>query len=226
MVARAIDLPTFLALVQQHGTLFDAAAQLPRIAELRGRGIAIVAKVAGTACVFRHYHRGGAVAQVLGDRYARFAQNRVLRELRVSESARARGVATPAVKCAAWYQHGVFRRFDMVTAYVPDSSDLAAVLFGSGADPEHALRVTVKLIRDMLRAGLVHHDLNLKNILIAPDRAYILDLDRCKVEEGVSASRAKLMRDRLLRSLEKWEGTSGRSAPPQVRARLSEAFGG
>ena len=78
----------------------------------------------------------------------------------------------------------------------------------------------------MLRAGLVHRDLNLKNILIAPDRAYILDLDRCKVEEGVAAAKAQVMRDRLLRSLEKWEGTSGRSAPPQVRARLSEAFGG
>jgi hypothetical protein len=118
----------------------------------------------------------------------------------------------------------VFRRFDIATAYIPSTRDLAAVLFGDDDVPGRALRDTVKLIRDMLRAGLVHNDLNLKNILIAPDRAYILDLDRCRVEEGVSAGTAQLMRGRLLRSLAKWEQRLGRSAPAGVREQLGEAF--
>ena len=226
LVARPADLPTFLTLVRQHGTVFEAASRLPRLGELRGRGVAVVAEIAGRPCGVSHYQRGGAVARVLEDRYARFAQNRALRELRVSESVRARGVATPPVKCAAWYVHGGFRRFDIVTTYIADSRDLATELFASEADPRHALRLSVKLIRDMLRAGLVHKDLNLKNVLIAPDRAYILDLDRCKVEEGVAAGAAQAMRERLLRSLEKWERLNNRAAPPGAKQQLSEAFGG
>ena len=226
VVARVADLPTFLVLVQQHGTLFEAASRLPRLGELQGRGPALITEIAGRACVVRHYRRGGAVAGLLDDRYARLAQNRVLRELRVSESARARGVATPAVQCAAWYNHGLFRRFDIATMYIAASRDLADVLFGEEAVPERALRASVRLIRDMLRAGLVHQDLNLKNILIAPDRAYVLDLDRCRVEEGVSAATSQVMRDRLLRSLSKWERRTGKAAPPGVRKQLAEAFGG
>jgi 3-deoxy-D-manno-octulosonic acid kinase len=224
VVARAADLPTFLVLVQQHETLFEAASRLPRLGELEGRGLALVAEIGGSACVVRHYRRGGAVARMLNDRYARFAPNRVLRELQVSESARARGVATPAVRCAAWYGHGLFRRFDIATTYISSARDLAGVLFGHEDVPGRALRNTVRLIRNMLRAGLVHSDLNLKNILIAPDRAYILDLDRCRIEEGVDADTAKLMRDRLLRSLAKWERRTGSSAPAGVGQQLSEAF--
>jgi 3-deoxy-D-manno-octulosonic acid kinase len=226
LLARAADLPTYLVLVQQHGTLFEAASRLPRLGELQGRGPAIVAEIAGRACVVRHYRRGGAVANLLGDRYARLAQNRVLRELQVSESARARGVATPVVACAAWYTHGLFRRFDIATTFIPGSRDLADVLFSDEPVPERSMRATVKLIRDMLRAGLVHNDLNLKNILVAPDRAYILDLDRCRIEEGVSAAASEVMRERLLRSLNKWERLTGRSAPAAARRQLAEAFGG
>jgi 3-deoxy-D-manno-octulosonic acid kinase len=225
-VARAADLPTFTVLVQQHGTLFDAAARLPRLGELRGRGLAVVVEIGGTACVVRHYHRGGAVAGMLQDRYGRLGLNRALHELQVSESARARGVATPTVKCAAWYRHGLFRRFDLATTFIPSSRDLAAVLFGAGAAQERDVRAAVKLIRDVLRAGLVHNDLNLKNILVAEDRAYILDLDRCRIEEGVSAAASKVMRERFLRSLAKWERLTSRTVPADVRAQLAEAFGG
>lgn len=227
LVARAPDLPTYSVLIQQHGTLFGAAAQLPRMGELRGRALALVVEIAGAACVVRHYHRGGAVARLLNDRYARFGPNRALRELQVSESARARGVATPPVKCVAWYHRGIFRRSDIATRYIPATRDLADALFGDGPEnPERATRATVRLIRDIVRAGLVHSDLNLKNILIAPDRAYVVDLDKCTVEEGVSAAHSKSMRERFLRSLTKWEGATGKKVAPALRSQLAEAFGG
>jgi len=226
LVARAPDLPTYSVLIQQHGTLFDAAKQLPRMGELQGRALALVVEIAGTACVVRHYHRGGA-ARLLGDRYARWGPNRALRELQVSESARARGVATPAVKCVAWYHRAIFRRSDIATRYMASTRDLADTLFGGEtADAERATRAAAQLIRDMLRAGLVHSDLNLKNILVAPDRAYVVDLDKCSVEEGVSTAHSKSMRERFLRSLTKWERATGKTVAAGLRSQLIGAFGG
>jgi tRNA A-37 threonylcarbamoyl transferase component Bud32 len=164
---------------------------------------------------------------LLGDRYARLGPNRALRELQVSESARARGVATPPVKCVAWYHRALVRRSDIATRYIPSARDLADALFGADTgDAERATRAAAQLIRDMLRAGLVHSDLNLKNILVAPDRAYVVDLDKCSVEEGVSAAHSKSMRERFLRSLAKWEHATGKTVAGGLRSRLIGAFGG
>lgn len=220
------DLTQFSALLHEHGTLYHAALRQPRIGELRGRGVAIVAELAGGACVVRHYHRGGAMAGVLGDKYPRGGRNRVLRELQASEVARARGVPTPEVRCGAWYEHGVFRRFDIATSYIPDSRDLAHVLFGDAAAADAAVSATADLIRALLHAGLIHNDLNLKNILITEERAYILDLDRCHIADQVSPVQARAMRDRFFRSLIKWETQAGKRAPASMHVMLREAFNG
>jgi 3-deoxy-D-manno-octulosonic acid kinase len=215
-------LPVLAALVQEHDTLFHAARQ-KRKGELTGRGIAIIAELNGETCVVRHYRRGGSVASVLGDRYLRTAPNRVLRELQTSEAARARGVATPSVKVGAWYNHGLFRRFDIATTYIPDTRDLSTVIFDA-AHGQRAAELTAVLIRDLLRAGLIHSDLNLKNILVTTDRAFVLDLDRCRMVERVGATHASAMQARFFRSLAKFAGQRGRAVPPAVMALLTEAF--
>jgi tRNA A-37 threonylcarbamoyl transferase component Bud32 len=160
---------------------------------------------------------------VLDDRYLRAAPNRVVRELRASEAARARGIATPVVKCGAWYTHGFFRRFDIATLYIPESRDLSDVIFDAAFAPAAVARAAT-LIRDMLRAGLIHQDLNLKNILVTKDRAFVLDLDRCYVVERVSAAQAEAMRARLFRSLAKWQRRTGKVVAPDLAASLTEAF--
>ena len=199
---------------------------MPVFAELHGRGVALVVDMAGQRVVVRHYRRGGAVANALGDRYFRLGHNRVLREILISEAARSRSVPTPRVLCGVWYDHGVFQRFDIATEYVPDSRDLSVVLFGDAAPSELALTRVAQLIRTMLAAGFVHRDLNVKNILIGNDRAYVLDLDRCAIMKRVNAAAAGAMRERFFRSVNKWEAATGRRVHDVARNKLSEAFDG
>lgn len=206
------------------GTLYDAALTLPRRGELRGRGLAPVVELAGETCVVRHYQRGGAVASVLGDRYLRAAGNRVVNELRVSEIARNRGVMTPRVKCAAWYTEGLFERYDIATEFIPRSRDLSFLLFGDAPPPDSVLTNTAALVRSMLGAGLIHRDLNVKNIIVDDNRAHILDLDRCYVRDRVTESDARKMRDRFFRSLNKWETKTGRRVHDVARDVLSQGF--
>jgi tRNA A-37 threonylcarbamoyl transferase component Bud32 len=184
----------------------------------------LVVDLAGKRVVVRHYHRGGAVADALGDRYFRFADNRVLHELRVSEAARARGVATPPVQCGAWYSAALFRRYDIATEYIPESQDLSTVLFGDVAPSDQALSLTAQLIRSMVRGGLLHRDLNVKNILLDRSSAWVLDLDRCTINERVTPQAAHAMRSRFFRSVNKWEARTGRRVHDVARNVLSEAF--
>ncbi len=164
------------------------------------------------------------MADVLGDRYFRYAGNRVLHEVRISEAARARGISTPRVKCGAWYTEGLFRRFDIATEFIPDSQDLAEVLFGDVVPGDPVLRRTAELIRGMLHAGLIHEDLNVKNILLSADRAFVLDLDRCRLADRVDEHQAHRMRNRFFRSVNKWETRTGKRVHDVARNVLSAAF--
>lgn len=159
---------------------------------------------------------------MLGDRYARIGAPRVLKELRASEAARSRGIATPAIKAGAWYDEVIFRRADVATSYIPDSADLAAVLFGEHANGS-GVEAAFVLIRNIISGGLVHRDLNLKNILIA-DRAYVLDLDRCEVVERLTKAQTFAMHDRFFRSLKKWEAKTHKKVPSTVITAFHEAF--
>lgn len=193
---------------------------------MSGRAVAIVAEFAGQSWVVRHYHRGGAVMRILGDRYVRIGEPRVWHELQVSQVARARGIPTPEFKAGAWYAHGIFRRSDIATAYIPESYDLAAILFAKGVAHNLGIVQVVQLIRLLIKRGLLHRDLNLKNILVAPSGAYVLDLDRCALVDRISAAQASGMRDRFFRSLGKWERKTGIAVAAGIKQTLDEAFRG
>ena len=222
MALRAV-LADVQSLLTQSRTLYAAAEQQPRVGEVHGRGVGVVARFGRETWVVRHYRRGGS-ASWLGDRYARVGVPRSLRELQVSVAARARGIRTPEVKVAAWYDGGGFRRCDIAVEYIADSCDLAHVLFASGERAQVA--AAAALIRDCMRKGLLHRDLNLKNVLVAGDRAYILDLDRCRLTGKLSRGQITRMQNRFMRSLAKWERTTGRPVDPASARVLKEAFVG
>lgn len=163
---------------------------------------------------------------LLGDRYARFAPPRVLNELRTSEAARSRGIATPTIKAGIWYNDLLFRRSDVASTYIPESRDLAALLFENAAEMPDAIAAAQELLRTIVRGGLLHRDLNLKNILVTPARAYVLDLDRCAVMDRLSETQITTMRDRFFRSLAKWERRTGKTVPQDTVAQLREGFRG
>ena len=180
--------------------------------------------------VVRHYHRGGAMAPTLGDRYLSWGRDRPLHELRASQASRLRGIPTPAIVAGALYPHGLFYRADLITEEIPDAADLAAILFTDARNdvaPAEALSVVSRLIRTMAEAGLRHQDLHAKNVVLTGEagdlEAHLVDLDRCNPlrHRGRSAT----MRTRLKRSLRKLEAKTGRPLPPDAWRALSDGMG-
>lgn len=215
------------------GTLHGWAAAAADRREMTGRGavFSVPAPVEGPdGCdrwVVRHYFRGGAVARFLTDRYLAVGRPRPLQEACAHMAARARGIPTPAAVAGAVYRTGAFYRADLVTEEIPDATDLAGVLFppGEGAagtplaaesalDPAASLAAAGRLVRLLERAGLFHPDLNAKNIVLRRDpagpRAHLVDLDRCCVRQSGVPAPALAMRQRLERSLRKFERRTGR----------------
>jgi 3-deoxy-D-manno-octulosonic acid kinase len=203
------------------GSLHAWAAGSPGGRTLRGRGAAWAVELGGVACVVRHYRRGGAVARLLDDRYLRIGRPRPLREMVASARARERGVRTPEVLATVTYAQGVFYRADIATRFVPDSMDLAAATLGPAHLPDGerlaAWTAAGALLRTAFEAGVLHRDLNLRNILVQRTDgelvAWLIDLDRADVgEHELSDLRRSWMLDRLHRSRHKLEAQMGRRA--------------
>lgn len=223
--------------ISSAGTLHEAAASHPGAETLEGRGrvYSVPAPVGSGRWVVRHYQRGGAVASLLGDRYVRLGTPRPVRELEVGRALEGMGVPTPRHVGCAVYPAGLWYRGDLVTELVPHSRDLAAVLFGTdpggeaNGEAEAAMRAAGSLVRTLHERGVVHRDLNLKNVLIAGReggvRALILDLDRATLRARVGERARRRMLERFWRSARKWEKGTGRRLEPGVRRSFGEGYG-
>jgi tRNA A-37 threonylcarbamoyl transferase component Bud32 len=229
LVARAESLAAARAMVVSAGSLHAFAAAHGTALAGRGRGVAHRVTGADSDWVVRHYRRGGSMARPLGDRYLRIGTPRPLTELRASQAARAKGIATPAVEALFVRSVGVFYRADLATRYVPDSRDLASSVFehhGSGDDEalHAAWRAAGALLGAAFAAGVVHLDLNLGNVLLQTDgagiRAHLIDLDRARVVDRLTEVQRGRMLERFHRSRRKLERAAGR----QVSAGELAAF--
>lgn len=219
------------------GTLYTWAGAHSEAFAMAGRGqvYSVPAPVPGPdghgRWAVRHYYRGGAVARWLNDRYLAVGAPRPLLEAQASATARSRNIPTPAVVAGAVYRSGAFYRADLVTEYIPESSDLADILFGDNRlamKVEDALTAAGRLVRVLERAGVLHPDLNARNIVLhrAPEglRAHLVDLDRCCARQAGVPAPAFPMRRRLERSLRKFEGRLGRYLPLGAWSALHKGF--
>ncbi len=225
VVSCADHRPFVESAIQQGGTLYRFATGNARLT-LQGRVPACVIAGPDGDWVVRHYVRGGAVARRLGDRYPRLGVPRPWRELWASAFARARGVTTPEVTAAVLYPATLFYRADLATRFVPDAQDLATLTFGAGRrpDPQRMLAwwAAGRLVHDAAAAGIVHADLNLRNILVgwragAP-WPHLLDLDRCRVVRRASRADVSSMLRRLSRSAHKFEAETGQPLQGELKA--------
>ena len=215
-------------------TLYEWAAAQPDARALQGRGATYVVPVGEDNWVVRHSWRGGAVAGLLRDLYLRTGEPRPYRELRVSDGLRQHGIETPAMLGFALYPVGPFYRSDVVTRYVPDSHDLATLTFGGerapAGDRVAAWRAAGALLRRSWNAGLVHPDLNLRNILISgpteSPRAWLVDLDRAHLSGDMAAGDRVEMQRRLNRSREKLEAEYGQRVGKVELIAFGEALHG
>ena len=159
--------------------------------------------------VLRAFHHGGLFGRLLGNRF--LGSGRFLAELRVSETIRRKGVPTPEV-LALYLRRtggGVCRGW-ILTRYVPSAGNLRQWAQGGlpGRSERHrVLRLAAQTVSSLHSAGCLHPDLNLSNLLLAPNGMFVLDLDGALVETslGMRARSDSLLR--LYRSLAKVRDT-------------------
>jgi len=231
--------PQLQGWLDEHGTLMAAAVAHPRVRHLEGRGTVALAPAPGSAAgehwVVRHYHRGGALARALDDRYLRVGPPRPEREFRTLAALAELGVPAPEPVGAAVYPAGPFYRGDLVTRWVPDSMDLATFVFleprsdrSDGLDA--AMTAAGRLVRLLHERGVVHRDLNLKNILLVDAHgamepaALVLDLDRASLRRRVGRRARQAMIHRFWRSARKWERRTDRVLPVSTRTAFDRGY--
>ena len=175
----------------------------------------------GERALVRVYRHGGVLRRITGDFFFTWPP-RPFRELAVTEEARHRGVPTLEVLAAcvrrAW---GPFYRGWLITRELTGADDLWAALQSEryvGAAREPLLKSVAGSIKRMHRRGVVHRDLNLKNILVRREadelRSYIIDFDKAKFfPEAVSSWMVDRNLSRLLRSVSKFDPDGRRVTP-------------
>lgn len=221
--------------LSRSSSLFEHAAAQPGVRSRIGRGTTFLVELAGRDWVVRHYHRGGWMGPLLGDRYPRGGEPRPFRELRLAQAARARNIATPEVLAAVTYTgRGPFYRGDLATAAVPGAVDLAELTFGPDAWTEkertRAWGAAGRTMRQSFQQGLWHADLNLRNIVVAREDdaldAYLIDLDRGRLLDRLPRAAVRRMLERLDRSRRKWERRTGRAVGAAALDALREGLDG
>jgi hypothetical protein len=212
------------------GTLYEVASRLAGARPLQGRGVAYAVALpeSGTRAVVRHNRHGGLLAPLTRDLF--LPPTRAPRELETARRLAELGVATPEVLMYGVSPAlGLFRRADVVTREIEGGRDLSELIAREASDAERreAWVATRALLRAMLAAGVRHHDLNVKNVLIAPGqdgvRAYLLDVDRVTFAmPGADAVRAGNL-ERLRRSARKWRDQRGARVDERELAELAAA---
>ncbi|MFO7957312.1 MAG: lipopolysaccharide kinase InaA family protein [Candidatus Brocadiia bacterium] len=167
----------------------------------------------GPGLVVRQYVHGGLLGPLFGSLF--MGEKRMLREFRTALHAVDRGVATARpVALRVEPVFGPVVRAHFVSELIQGARnllDVCADLRGeSGTDPPraHAARAVAGSIADLHDAGILHGDLNLKNILLRglPDRpeVFIIDFDRARVLPELALDQRMRNLERLDRSVVKW----------------------
>lgn len=169
-----------------------------------GRGRALLLDTGFGPAVLRQYLRGGWPARFSRDRYlfAGFERSRPLLEFNVLATVADLGLPAPAPLAALCRRQGLFYRGWLMMERILGVQALADLLAERSRSPALWSAVGMTIAR-FHRAGVVHADLNARNILVAGDDAiHLVDFDRARLAANdPSACRANL--GRLRRSLDK-----------------------
>lgn len=138
---------------------------------LSGRKPLFEMECGGESFVMRRFHHGGLLRWITRERFLH--PERPFAELIASDALRKSGVPTPRVVAArARILGGIGWGLDVITRRVTDAEDLGAVLDAIRrgevplADRFALARALGTLVRRLHRVGLLHADLQVKNVLV------------------------------------------------------------
>lgn len=173
-----------------------------------GRGNALVLDTPFGAVVMRRYLRGGWMTHLSRDRYlfTGFARSRPLREARMLADMVASGLPVARPVAAQCRRHGITYSGVLMTSEIRHARTLADAAVQAGVDPE-TWNAIGRCIRRFHEAGVVHPDLNARNILVNDGSSgveiHLIDFDRAYFRSGALHSFRNSLA-RLRRSLAKF----------------------
>ncbi len=180
---------------QIRGALFENAGCKPAFHE--GRGTVMRFPYLDGDGLVRRYERGGAVRFILKDQY--LFDNRPLREFRVHFHVHAKGLPVPELLGVCWQRKGICFSGAIATREIP-SMNLEQYLKSEPEDADDTLRKCGVLVRRLHDIGVVHADLQVRNILIGSDGPALIDFDNATLLSSVGVLRRSQNLLRLRRS--------------------------
>ncbi len=196
------------------GALFSGEGCTP--ATEAGRGTVWRFDYPGGSGILRRYLRGGAVRLLWKDAY--FLANRPLREFRLHLEVYKQGLPVPKPLGVCWERRGLLVRGALATEALA-AGNLHQFLSGNGTGKEEALVRCGGLIRRMHDLHVWHADLQVKNILVGGEGAWLIDFDNAVQRPNLSPLLRARNLLRLRRSLEK------AGMPPEYFGRLCDGYG-
>ncbi|MDG1490650.1 MAG: lipopolysaccharide kinase InaA family protein [Planctomycetota bacterium] len=204
-------------------------------AEESGREPLGALEVGGVRCLARRFSHGGLARFITGRRFK--DPSRPFNELILSEALRERGVPTPRVLAArAVPVFPLGFELTLVTERLGSSLDLGHLLGAvrrgerTAGDLRRGLASSGALVRRVHDAGCMHADLQPANILLREggwEEAWILDLDRSRIEGGGGLPEAARLRNlaRLWRHVGRREQEYGPVVGAGGAVRFLKAYG-
>ncbi len=156
----------------------------------------------GEEWAWRHYRRAGLAALLSADRYlwTGLDRTRAFQEIRLTAQLHKMGLPVPKPVAAHVYKRGLFYQADLITVRLPKTYSLGEALLNK--QPVEFDRI-LETINRFHRAGLDHHDLNARNILInTQGEVFVIDFDKCRLK-APNGRWPKANLRRLWRSMQK-----------------------
>ncbi|QLB16688.1 3-deoxy-D-manno-octulosonic acid kinase [Mannheimia varigena] len=160
----------------------------------------------GINVVLRHYYRGGLFGKFIKDSYVftRFENTRAYKEFFLLQQMLAWGLPVPRPVAIKVEKSLCCYRADIMLEKLENTQDLSKILQSQAISNEQYEQIG-KLIRRLHNHQVHHSDLNIHNILLGNEgRFWLIDFDKCGIEQGESWKQSNL--DRLLRSFKKEQG--------------------
>ncbi len=153
--------------------------------------------------VKRRCKRGGMMRFLLRDHY--LFVNRPLKEFTIHLRVQERGLPVPGLLGVCWCRRGPFYSGALATEELP-GVDLDAWLRANQGDATTVTSMMLAcgaLLRTMHDRGVLHGDLQVKNVFISASRVYLLDFDRARIQKDIGKWRRERNLLRLRRSFDK-----------------------
>ena len=195
--------------------------------EAPGRGSSLFIDAEFGPAVLRRYLRGGKAALLSRDRYlfTGYQRARPVAEFRLLARLKGAGLPVPSPLGGLCERRGFFYTGSLLTRRIRGAMPLADRLSDPEVD-EVLWRETGACIRRFHDYGVVHADLNARNILVGPPaEVSVIDFDRGRIAPGSQRAFASNL-ERLRRSLEKLWAADRRARLDTCWALLQQGYAG